>query len=191
MKDTGMEDMGMEDTAELALDRALHRVLGRSGEIVASPGTYDQKHFARIAGVPHCVAYGPGILDLAHQPDEYCDIADLMNATTRIDSCTSTTCDTFGKMCTNILRPWPAPIASAAFSLQTRQSQNSPTAGMQLSIGPYIILGRLHIPPGQDPMRNVLQREPMIPFTGVTMAYSVAGKVVARFRQETSRSLAD
>ena len=64
-----------------ALDRALHRVLGRSGGLVASPGTYDQKHFARIAGVPHCVAYGPGILDLAHQPDEYVDIADLMNAT--------------------------------------------------------------------------------------------------------------
>jgi succinyl-diaminopimelate desuccinylase len=63
-----------------ALERALQRVLGRSG-LVASPGTYDQKHFARIAGVPHCVAYGPGILDLAHQPDEYCEIADLMNAT--------------------------------------------------------------------------------------------------------------
>jgi succinyl-diaminopimelate desuccinylase len=30
--------------------------------------------------VPPCVAYGPGILDLAHQPDEYCDIADLMTA---------------------------------------------------------------------------------------------------------------
>jgi succinyl-diaminopimelate desuccinylase len=64
-----------------ALDRALHRVLGRSGGLVASPGTYDQKHIARIAGVPHCVAYGPGILDLAHQPDEYCDVADLVNAT--------------------------------------------------------------------------------------------------------------
>ena len=64
-----------------ALERALHRVLGRSGGLVASPGTYDQKHFARIAGVPHCVAYGPGILDLAHQPDEYCDVSDLMNAT--------------------------------------------------------------------------------------------------------------
>jgi len=64
-----------------ALDRALHRVLGRSGGVVASPGTYDQKHFARIAGVPHCVAYGPGILDLAHQPDEYCEITDLIAAT--------------------------------------------------------------------------------------------------------------
>jgi succinyl-diaminopimelate desuccinylase len=64
-----------------ALDRALHRVLGRSGGLVASPGTYDQKHFARIAGVEHCVAYGPGILDLAHQPDEYVDVADLVRAT--------------------------------------------------------------------------------------------------------------
>ena len=64
-----------------ALDRALHRVLGRSGGLVASPGTYDQKHVARIAGVPHCVAYGPGILDLAHQPDEYCGVDDLVNAT--------------------------------------------------------------------------------------------------------------
>ena len=64
-----------------ALEKALHRVLGRSGGLVASPGTYDHKHFARIAGVSHCVAYGPGILDLAHQPDEYCEVADLMNAT--------------------------------------------------------------------------------------------------------------
>jgi succinyl-diaminopimelate desuccinylase len=64
-----------------ALERALQRVLGRSGGLVASPGTYDQKHVARIAGVPHCVAYGPGILDLAHQPDEYCSIEDLINAT--------------------------------------------------------------------------------------------------------------
>lgn len=63
-----------------ALERALQRVVGRS-DLVASPGTYDHKHFARLAGVPHCVAYGPGLLDLAHQPDEHCDIADLMNAT--------------------------------------------------------------------------------------------------------------
>jgi succinyl-diaminopimelate desuccinylase len=63
-----------------ALERALQRVLGRSG-LVASPGTYDHKHVARIAGVPDCVAYGPGILDLAHQPNEYCDVADLVNAT--------------------------------------------------------------------------------------------------------------
>ena len=48
---------------------------------MASPGTYDQKHVARIAGVEHCVAYGPGVLELAHQPDEWCAVADLVDAT--------------------------------------------------------------------------------------------------------------
>lgn len=64
-----------------ALQQSIQRVLGRPARLVASPGTYDHKHIARIAGVPHCVAYGPGILDLAHQPDEWCGIDDLLNAT--------------------------------------------------------------------------------------------------------------
>ena len=51
---------------------------------------------------------------------------------------------------------------------------------MQLSIGPYIILGRLHAKAGLDPIKSVLQREPMIPLTSATMAYSVAGTVIAR-----------
>jgi succinyl-diaminopimelate desuccinylase len=36
---------------------------------------------ARIAGVEHCVAYGPGILELAHQPDEYCGVQDIVDST--------------------------------------------------------------------------------------------------------------
>jgi succinyl-diaminopimelate desuccinylase len=64
-----------------ALERGVSRVLGRQAAHVASPGTYDHKHVDRIAGIPHCVAYGPGILDLAHQPDEYCVVDDLVNAT--------------------------------------------------------------------------------------------------------------
>ena len=64
-----------------ALGDAIRRVLGTSPILVASPGTYDHKHVARIAGIPHCVAYGPGELELAHQPDEYCRIDDLVNAT--------------------------------------------------------------------------------------------------------------
>lgn len=63
------------------LDRGLKRVLGRSGGLVASPGTYDHKHVTRIAGVTNCVAYGPGILDLAHQPDEWCSVDDVVSAT--------------------------------------------------------------------------------------------------------------
>lgn len=64
-----------------ALTGAIARVVGRPASIVASPGTYDQKHVARIAGVPYCVAYGPGDLALAHQPDEYCAVADIVLAT--------------------------------------------------------------------------------------------------------------
>jgi succinyl-diaminopimelate desuccinylase len=64
-----------------ALATAIDGVLGKPASIVASPGTYDQKHVARIAGIPHCVAYGPGILDLAHQPDEWCAVDDLVAAT--------------------------------------------------------------------------------------------------------------
>ena len=64
-----------------SLQRSISRIVGAEPELIASPGTYDQKHFARIAGVEDCVAYGPGILDLAHQPDEYCDLDDLVNST--------------------------------------------------------------------------------------------------------------
>ena len=54
--------------------------IGREPPLIASPGTYDQKHFARIAGIEQCVAYGPGILQMAHQPDEYCEIAHVTSA---------------------------------------------------------------------------------------------------------------
>lgn len=64
-----------------ALSDAVHRVTGNRASLVASPGTYDHKHVARIAGVPQCVAYGPGLLELAHQPDEYCSIDDMITAT--------------------------------------------------------------------------------------------------------------
>lgn len=64
-----------------ALGRAIAHVRGREAALVASPGTYDQKHVARIAGVEHCVAYGPGVLELAHQPDECCGVEDLVDST--------------------------------------------------------------------------------------------------------------
>ena len=74
--------MSPEGSALVAsLRHNVSAVLGREAALVASPGTYDQKHFARIAGVEHCVAYGPGVLELAHQPDEWCAVDDLVNAT--------------------------------------------------------------------------------------------------------------
>jgi succinyl-diaminopimelate desuccinylase len=59
---------------------AVQRVLGREAEFVCSPGTYDQKHIDRIGKLRDCIAYGPGILDLAHQPDEYVLIEDMVSS---------------------------------------------------------------------------------------------------------------
>jgi succinyl-diaminopimelate desuccinylase len=61
-----------------AAAEAVRRVLGREAKLICSPGTYDQKHIDRIGHLRDCVAYGPGILDLAHQPDEYVEIADMV-----------------------------------------------------------------------------------------------------------------
>lgn len=62
----------------VAMASAITSSVGRQPPLIASPGTYDQKHFARIAGIEQCIAYGPGILNLAHQPDEYCEIEHLI-----------------------------------------------------------------------------------------------------------------
>jgi len=59
---------------------AIRRVIGREPEFICSPGTYDQKHIDRIGKLRDCIAYGPGILDIAHQPDEYVRIDDLVNS---------------------------------------------------------------------------------------------------------------
>ena len=53
---------------------------GKTPVHVISPGTYDQKHIARIGHLHDCIAYGPGILDLAHQPAEYIVIDDMVTA---------------------------------------------------------------------------------------------------------------
>jgi succinyl-diaminopimelate desuccinylase len=63
-----------------ALDSAIEQVLGKQSRHIASPGTYDQKHVQRVGHLKDCVAYGPGILDLAHQPDEYVGIDDMVQS---------------------------------------------------------------------------------------------------------------
>ena len=61
-----------------ATAEAVRRVLGRPAQFVCSPGTYDQKHVDRIGKLKDCIAYGPGILDLAHQPDEWVGVDDMV-----------------------------------------------------------------------------------------------------------------
>jgi succinyl-diaminopimelate desuccinylase len=59
---------------------AIARVLGREAQYVVSPGTYDQKHIDRIGRLKNCIAYGPGVLDLAHQPDEWVGVDDMADS---------------------------------------------------------------------------------------------------------------
>ncbi|MGP3697883.1 acetylornithine deacetylase/succinyl-diaminopimelate desuccinylase family protein [Rhodobacter sp. NSM] len=59
---------------------AIERVLARQAEYVVSPGTYDQKHIDRIGRLKNCIAYGPGLLHLAHQPDEWVGIGDMLDS---------------------------------------------------------------------------------------------------------------
>ena len=59
---------------------AIERVLGIEAGYVVSPGTYDQKHIDRIGKLKNCIAYGPGVLDLAHQPDEWIGVRDMLDS---------------------------------------------------------------------------------------------------------------
>ena len=60
------------------VSQSIIETMGMSPEFVISPGTYDQKHIDRIGQLKNCIAYGPGILDMAHQPDEWVGIEDMV-----------------------------------------------------------------------------------------------------------------
>ncbi len=59
---------------------AIRDVLGLDPTYVASPGSYDQKHIDRIGKLKNCIAYGPGVLELAHKPDEWIGITDMLDS---------------------------------------------------------------------------------------------------------------
>jgi len=60
--------------------KAIKSVLGKDPDYVVSPGTYDQKHIDRIGRLKNCIAYGPGLLELAHKPDEYIGVEDMVDS---------------------------------------------------------------------------------------------------------------
>jgi succinyl-diaminopimelate desuccinylase len=70
------EDAPVVKTVQAAIEKVLHK----QAEFVVSPGTYDQKHIDRIGKLKNCIAYGPGILDLAHQPDEWVGVQDMVDS---------------------------------------------------------------------------------------------------------------
>ena len=59
------------------LDNSIERIKKKRLVYVISPEPYDQKHIDRIGQLKNCVAVDPGILDLAHQPDEWAGIDDM------------------------------------------------------------------------------------------------------------------
>ncbi|BCH24405.1 acetylornithine deacetylase/succinyl-diaminopimelate desuccinylase family protein [Mesorhizobium sp. L-8-3] len=63
-----------------AVAQGIREIFDREPDYVISPGTYDQKHVARIGHIYDCIAYGPGILDLAHRPDEWVGITDMVES---------------------------------------------------------------------------------------------------------------
>lgn len=63
-----------------AVEEAIGDVMGVEARFIASPGTYDQKHIDRIGRLKNCIAYGPGILELAHQPDEWVGVQDMVDS---------------------------------------------------------------------------------------------------------------
>ena len=77
-----VEPVMTEKNAPVArtVSKAIEQVLRTEPEYVVSPGTYDQKHIDRIGRMKNCIAYGPGILDLAHQPDEWISIEDMLDS---------------------------------------------------------------------------------------------------------------
>ncbi|MEC3860913.1 acetylornithine deacetylase/succinyl-diaminopimelate desuccinylase family protein [Mesobacterium sp. TK19101] len=59
---------------------AMREVMGQDPAYVASPGSYDQKHIDRIGKLKNCIAYGPGVLELAHKPDEWIGVTDMLDS---------------------------------------------------------------------------------------------------------------
>lgn len=73
-----MTDKGAPIVANV--HEAIRDVLGQDPTYVASPGSYDQKHIDRIGKLKNCIAYGPGVLELAHKPDEWVGITDMLDS---------------------------------------------------------------------------------------------------------------
>jgi len=48
---------------------------------------------------------------------------------------------------------------------------------IQVQLGPYTVLGELHVRPGADPLASVVRRPAMVPLTRATIAYVSGGQL--------------
>ncbi len=74
--------MTEKDAPIVRTTAARHRKgAGHARRITSSPPAPTTRSISTgSGGCRNCIAYGPGILDLAHQPDEWIGIADMMDS---------------------------------------------------------------------------------------------------------------
>jgi succinyl-diaminopimelate desuccinylase len=58
----------------------IRSVLGRDSHLMLSPGFDDQRFVVLNGKIDKCILHGPGVLHMAHAPDEYVPVEDLVNA---------------------------------------------------------------------------------------------------------------
>jgi acetylornithine deacetylase len=63
-----------------AVERAAADVLGEAPPLAAFPGATDAWPFQGQGGIPTLAAFGPGLLPLAHGPNEWVSILALQQA---------------------------------------------------------------------------------------------------------------
>jgi len=61
-------------------EQEIRTVLQRESHLLVSPGIDDQRFVVLRGNIAACILYGPGVLRMAHAPDEYVPVADLVNA---------------------------------------------------------------------------------------------------------------
>ena len=69
-----------EEPVVKALLAASEDVLGEAPRLEAFPGATDAPHLQITSGIPTVAAYGPGLLPLAHSPNEYLEVASVAKA---------------------------------------------------------------------------------------------------------------
>jgi succinyl-diaminopimelate desuccinylase len=63
-----------------AYQQGVKNVVGHDSHFKLSPGFDDQRFVVLNGHIDTCIIYGPGVLNMAHLPDEYVPIKDLVNS---------------------------------------------------------------------------------------------------------------
>jgi acetylornithine deacetylase/succinyl-diaminopimelate desuccinylase-like protein len=73
-------EVPVDHPAVVACQAAARRILGRKIPPAAFPGGTDASSFQIVAGIPTIAAFGPGLLPLAHGPNEWVSVTSLLQA---------------------------------------------------------------------------------------------------------------